>query len=427
MKHAPFGSSLVGAEPGWYRGEYTPYYTASHAAFRAKVREFVETLIRPNVDEYVDKGQYDMSLHRVAHERGISTVVFPKEFGGAKEDHDYFHRLILWDELARCGGGMAFGQLSVNTMALPLITNFGSDEMKQRVAPAVVRGEKFISLAVSEPHAGSDIMNLRTTAVESSDGKSYTIAGVKKWISGGAQANYFVVAARTGEPGIMGLTLFLVERDRPGVGVRRMKTQFDSSHSTAMVTFEDVVVPAENVIGDVGAGFMAFVTNVNSERFTIAVSALRCSRMLYEETLRWAMTRETFGKKLISHQMVRYRLAEMLRHIEQLQDQVERVAFQFNQGVPDTQMGIACALLKVNASTTYELCARDSSTIFGGSSIVREGQGKMVERLYREVNTVKIPGGAADVLLEFAMKDVERKAKKAEKKAAASSGAMAKM
>jgi len=377
----------------------------------------VEEEIRPRVDDWIERGeQYDLGLHKRAHELGISGVLFPGEFGGSEEQHDFFHRVILWDELARCGGGMAFAGLSVTSMALPPILFAGSEELKRRVAPALVRGEKLISLCISEPHAGSDVMNLQATATKSADGRSYVLNGVKKWISGGAQASFFTVAARTGEPGVMGLSLFLVEAERAGVAVRKMKTQFDSTHSTALVTLEDVVVPAENLIGDENAGFFYIVQNLNKERHTIAVSGLRCARTCYEETLRWAMTRETWGQKLVAHQLVRFKLAEMLRQIEQLQDHVERVAFQFASGTPDVDMAVDCSLLKVNASTIFEYCAKEASTIFGGSSLMREGQGKTVERLFREVNAIKIPGGAPDVLLDFAMREVQRQAVKAEKK-----------
>jgi alkylation response protein AidB-like acyl-CoA dehydrogenase len=190
---------------------------------------------------------------------------------------------------------------------------------------------------------------------------------------------------------MMGLTLFLVDTKAKGVNIRKMKTQFDTTHSTCFVTLEDVIVSNNDVIGEENAGFMYLVQNFNKERHTIACSALRLSRLCYEESFRWASTRKTFGSTLISHQLIRYKLAEMLRLIEALQDQIERIAFQFDQGIPDIEMGIDCSLVKVNASRCFEFCAREASQIFGGSSIVQEGQGKVVERLYRQVLTIKIP------------------------------------
>ena len=387
--HPTFGSPVIGSEPSWYRGIPTPYYKQTHVEFRAKVRNFVETKLKPFVDDWIENG-YPMDLHKQFYDEGLGGIIFPDEYGGSISKHDYFHRVILWDELARCGGGMVFAALSVNSMALPPILFAGSDELKQRIAPAVIRGEKFIALAISEPLAGSDISNLHTTAVKTPDGKSWIINGQKKWISGASQADYLTVACRTADTGMMGLSLFAVNAEAPGVSIRKMKTQFDSSHSTCFVTLEDVVVSNDDMIGDENAGFMYLVQNFNKERHTIAISALRQARTCYDEAFRWASTRKTFGQTLISHQLVRYKLAEMLRAMEAVQDQIDRIAFMFDQGMSDLDMAIDCSLVKINASRCFELAAREASQIFGGSSIVREGQGKTVERLYREVRTTNI-------------------------------------
>lgn len=141
------------------------------------MREFVERELLPHVDEWVEKGEYPLEVHRKFYDAGLGGAIYPAEIGGTQGvKHDFFHRLILFDELARCGGGMVFGQFSVNSMALPPIVFAGSETMKKELAPAVVRGEKFISLAVSEPQAGSDVSNLQTTATRSADGKTWTIS-----------------------------------------------------------------------------------------------------------------------------------------------------------------------------------------------------------------------------------------------------------
>jgi alkylation response protein AidB-like acyl-CoA dehydrogenase len=144
---------------------------------------------------------------------------------------------------------------------------------------------------------------------------------------------------------------------------------------------------------------MQIMTNFNHERFVIAAGASRAARMCFAEAFTYAMERTTFGKKLISHQIIRFKLAEMARLIESLHDNLERVAYSFSKGIPDFKMGGACALLKVQSSKTFEYCAREASQIFGGNSIVKEGRGKAVERLYREVRGTAIPGGSEEILL----------------------------
>jgi alkylation response protein AidB-like acyl-CoA dehydrogenase len=211
------------------------------------------------------------------------------------------------------------------------------------------------------------------------------VNGTKKWITGGFYADFFTTAVRTGGEGMGGISLLLIEKETPGINIRKMETQFDNSHNTTFITFDNVHVPVKNLIGEEGQGFLYIVHNFNHERFVIATSAARMARLCFEEAFKYALVRKTFGKTLVQHQLIRFKLAEMARQIESLQDFVERVAFQFSCGVPDHQMGGQCALLKVQASKTFEYCSREASQIFGGSSIVKEGKGKIVERLAREV------------------------------------------
>jgi len=163
-------------------------------------------------------------------------------------------------------------------------------------------------------------------------------------------------------------------------------------------------------------GFMYIVHNFNHERFLISASTCRYARYCYELSFKYAMTRKTFGKTLIKHQIIRFKLAEMARQIESLHDNLERVAFQFKCGISDSKLGGQCALLKVMASKTFEYCAREASQIFGGASIVKEGKGIEVERMYRDVKRAAIPGGSEEILLDFVIRQAENKAKNLKQK-----------
>ena len=146
------------------------------------------------------------------------------------------------------------------------------------------------------------------------------------------------------------------------------------------------------------------VKNFNHERFIIACQYCRMARLAYEEAIKYALVRRTFGKRLVDHQIIRAKLGEMASKVQTLYANMERVAYQFSNGIPDSEMGPQCALLKVQMSTCFEYCAREASQIFGGSSIVREGRGKLVERLYREVRATAIPGGSEEILMDFAVR-----------------------
>mmetsp|Transcript_4763 Transcript_4763/g.5889 ORF Transcript_4763/g.5889 Transcript_4763/m.5889 type:complete len:422 (+) Transcript_4763:122-1387(+) len=410
--YKPYGDLVTFCEPYWYQGFPTPYYTENHIKFRDVVRNFIETEIKPNVDTWLKEGKgYPVSLHEKAYKAGVQGILYPKELGGTQpDDYDSFYEIILWDEMARCGGAGPLGQMSINSMALPPIIQYGSDQIKQRVVKDVVQGRKQCSLMISEPWAGSDVANIRTTAVRKGD--KYIVNGQKKWITGGLIADYFTALVRTGGPGAGGLSLLLLEKDMPGISVRKMETQFDNTHNTTFVELEDVEVPVSNLIGEEGKGFGYIMVNFNHERFVIAIGSCRSSRLCYQEAFHESMTRKVFGRKLIENGVIRWKLAEMARQIEALQDNIERIAFQFSSGVPDSALGSQCALLKVQASKTFEYCAREAVQVFGGSGIVKEGRGKLVERLYREVRGVAIPGGSEEILLDLAIRTAVRKAAK---------------
>ena len=326
------------------------------------------------------------------------------------DDFDAFYEIILWDELARVGGGGALGQMSINSMSLPPIIHYATDEIKDKVLRDVITGKKNCSLMISEPYAGSDVANIRTEAKRSGD--NFIVNGQKKWITGGLFADYFTCLVRTGGAGPGGLSLLLLEKSMPGITVRKMETQFDNTHNTTFVELDDVVVPVSNLIGQEGHGFKYIMVNFNHERFVIACSGCRSARLCYQEAFHEAMSRKVFGQKLIDSGVIRWKLAEMARQIEALQDNIERIAFQFSSGVPDAALGSQCALLKVQTSKVFEYCAREAVQVFGGSGIVKEGRGKLVERLYREVRGVAIPGGSEEILLDLAIRTAVRKAAK---------------
>jgi alkylation response protein AidB-like acyl-CoA dehydrogenase len=220
-----FGDPTPFCEPAHCQGFFDERLRASHWELRAKCRKFVEEELIPNREQWLEDGGYPMSIHEKAYEAGIGGVIFPKEWGGTPpDDYDAFHEMIILDEFARCGAHV-FRQLSINSMALPPIIHYGSQYLKEKVLRDVITGKKQCCLAISEPSAGSDVSGIETTAVLSEDGSHYVVNGQKKWITGGATGDFFTLAVRTGGEGHGGISLLLLERNLPGVRVRKMKTQ----------------------------------------------------------------------------------------------------------------------------------------------------------------------------------------------------------
>jgi len=419
-----FGEIVAFGDPNWYQGWNSLYYKDTHRKFRAAVREFVEKEIMPYAFEWDENRSLPKELYRKAYQAGwLPGVVglWPTEYAGDKiaggvkpEEFDHFHELILIDEVARCGsGGVLWGLLEGLQIGLPPVLKFGSKELRQRVAPQVLRGEKLICLCITEPYAGSDVASIQTTATLSEDKKHYILNGEKKWITNGMFADYFTVAVRTGGEGAKGISMLLVERG-PGVTTKQMLCSGVWSSGTAYVTFEDVQVPVENLIGQENEGFKYIVQNFNHERWGFVVQANRFARVCIEESFKYAHKRETFGKKLIEHPVIRLKLSHMARQVEATHAWLENVTLQMNTLDKQQQATLLAgpiALMKAQATLTFEYCAREAAQIFGGLSYSRGGQGEKIERLYREVRAYAIPGGSEEIMLDLSIRQAMRLSK----------------
>eukprot|EP01123_Difflugia_compressa_P012649 TRINITY_DN5504_c0_g1_i1.p1 TRINITY_DN5504_c0_g1~~TRINITY_DN5504_c0_g1_i1.p1 ORF type:complete len:539 (-),score=108.19 TRINITY_DN5504_c0_g1_i1:6-1601(-) len=415
-----FGSQIPYGDPTWYQGWNSPYYKESHISFRAYVRNFVETEIMPFCHDWDEDKKIPRELFLKCAQSGLLPALngapWPVELVGDSvaggllkaSEFDSFHELILIDEFSRCGsGGVGWGLFGGLAIGLPPIVHFGSQEMKERVAIPCFRGEKVICLAITEPTGGSDVANLACEARKTPDGKFYIVNGEKKWITNGIFADFFTVAVRTGGPGARGVSLLLIEKSFPGVVTRPMKCSGVWPSGTTYITFEDVKVPVENLIGEENSGFKYIMYNFNHERFQIVAQANRLARVCLEEAMKYSVKRKTFGKRLIEHGVIRNKLAHMARHVECTHAALENVTYQMCTMSHDEarkKLGGPIALLKAQSTQTFELCAREAAQIFGGLAYTRGGQGEKVERLYREVRAYAIPGGSEEIMLDLAVK-----------------------
>ncbi|KAI1082415.1 acyl-CoA dehydrogenase NM domain-like protein [Whalleya microplaca] len=421
----PFGAQIPFADPSWYQSYHSPYFNESHAALRAEIREWVESDIEPNVTEWDEKKEVPREIFLEAGRRGylagLLGVHYPVEYtknsvkSVAPEKWDLFHEMIVTDELSRVGsGGFVWNMIGGFGIGGPPLIKFGKKPLKDRIMPGILSGEKRICLAITEPDAGSDVANLNCEAKLSEDGKHYIVNGEKKWITNGIWCDYFTTAVRTGGEGMNGVSLLLIEREAGGVSTRRMDCQGVWSSGTTYITFEDVKVPVENLLGKENQGFKVIMTNFNHERMGIIIQCLRFSRVCYEESVKYANKRRTFGKKLIEHPVIRMKLAHMARQIEASYNWLENLIYQC-QKMGDTEamlrLGGPIAGLKAQSTLTFEFCAREASQIFGGLSYSRGGQGAKVERLYRDVRAYAIPGGSEEIMLDLSMRQSLRVAK----------------
>jgi acyl-CoA dehydrogenase len=348
----------------------------------------------PNIDAWEDARELPRALHRKAAEAGVLGLGYPEEYGGHSEGFDIFHSLTQSEELARPGAGGLGASLMTHGIGLPPILRMGSDEMKRRIAPEVLSGDKIIALAITEPSGGSDVAQLKTRAEKV--GNKYVVNGSKMFITSGMRADYVTVAVRTGGAGMGGISLMLIETDRPGFTRTPLEKMGWHCSDTAALHFDDVEVPPENMIGPENGGFIGIMQNFNSERLGMAMGCCAMARVCLAEAAEWATTRETFGKRLAQHQSIRIKLADMARQIEATQAWVDLCAWQHREG---KGRPADYAMLKVQATRMLEAVARDAAQVLGGASYMK---GSKVERIYREVRVNAIGGGSEEIMLDLA-------------------------
>ncbi|KAH7907014.1 acyl-CoA dehydrogenase/oxidase [Hygrophoropsis aurantiaca] len=412
-------STVPYAEPTWLaEGYHSPYYTDNHREFQKAMRKFVDENIYEDAQAREEDGKRpsqsvfdkmaEVNLHAMRmgpgkHLKGLilmNGIVKPEQF-------DYFHELIITQEIVRCGArGYGDGLLGGKVIGLPPVLNFGSDELKAKIIPEVFSGKKFICLAISEAQAGSDVMGLQTTAVKSEDGKEWIINGAKKWITNATQISIFTVGCKTED----GLTVILVERG-PGVETRQLKTSYSTSAGTAYITFDNVRVPVGNTLGEEGGGIFVILSNFNHERWVMCCSSARSQRAMIEECLKWATQRKAFGKPLISQAVIRSKLAAMIARAESVQSWLENITYQMNHMTYKQQankLAGQIAFLKSYSTQCAQLTAKDAVQIFGGRGITRTGMGRFVEHYYRTVTFDALLGGAEDVLADLGVRQAMR-------------------
>lgn len=374
---------------------HNPFLNDSHETWRAQLRRFVDKEITPYVDEWDEQGFIPDALWPKAAEFGLLGLGYPEEYGGTSQGIDLYHHNIVGEEMARTSLGGLPSTLLSHGIGLPPVVAFGSEELKQELISPVLAGEKRIALAITEPSGGSDVANLQTTAVRNGD--HYIVNGSKTFISGGMGANWFTTGVRTGGAGAAGVSVLVIPANAEGVSRTPLaKKQGWWCSDTATLYFDNVKVPAGNLLAEEGHGFLVIANNFNAERMAMCVMMEASARVCLEEAVNWARDRQTFGKRLADHQVIRHKVAEMKQRINACQAYIAYCSRQMIDGSADFG---DIALLKVQCSQTMEFCAREAMQILGGIGYMR---GNRVERIYREVRVNAIGGGSEEIMRDLA-------------------------
>ncbi|KRX00823.1 Cytochrome b5-like heme/steroid binding domain [Pseudocohnilembus persalinus] len=404
-------------DPNWCQGFNSPYYNDSHTVFRIEARKFAQEHISPYVDQWDMDKKIPLDVMKTLGHLGCFAVIigkpFPKKYfksdtilGVDVDKLDYFHELVLIEESMKgLSNGVIWGFGSI-AIALPPLLNYGSEFLKDKYVSQVLYGEKIISLAVTEPWAGSDVAGIQTTATLTEDGKFYIVNGMKKFITSGAYADIFTTAVRTDEDKYFGVSLLIIEKSMPGVKTRPMNMQGAWGSGTGFIVFENVKVPVENLIGDEGSAFLYIMNNFNHERFQVTIECLGASRLMVEECMRYAHNRNAFGKKLIDQPVIKQKLAYMIKETESLQAWLEQIAYNLQRATEKHNKILAGAIgiCKAHSTIVLENILKEAVQIFGGNGYQRGSVGSKVERYYRDMKSLTLGGGAPEIMFDMAIR-----------------------
>lgn len=371
--------------------------TPERQALRASVRGFAEREILPYLADWEREGELPRSLHEAAGKAGMLGIGFAAEVGG--QGGDLVDSTILAEELheAGCSGGLLASLLTCG-IAVPHIVASGDPAQIERWVAPTLAGAKIGSLAITEPGGGSDVGHLTTSARR--DGDHFVVNGAKTFITSGCRADFVVTAVRTGGPGAGGVSLLVVEAGTEGFTVSRKLDKMGWRCSdTAELSYVDVRVPAENLVGAPGTGFAQIAGAFVIERIALAAQAYSGAQRCLDLTVQWCRDRETFGKPLITRQSVQNTLADMHRRIDVARVYSRRVAERYADGERDLIAEVCHA--KNTAVETGEWVANQAVQLFGGLGYMSESE---VERQYRDMRILGIGGGTTEILTALAAK-----------------------
>lgn len=378
--------------------EFTTYFNETHEQVRDTIRKFVAEHIAPNINDWEEAGTFPRKIYELAGDAGILGLGYPDAYGGVCEG-DVFMKVAASEELMRSGSGGLVASLGSIDIALPTISKWGSEALKQRVMSDVISGRKIAALAITEPSGGSDVAGIKTRAV--SEGDFYRVSGSKTFITSGIRADYYTVAVRTGGEGYGGISLLLMEKGMAGFTTGQpLKKMGWWASDTAELFFDDVCVPKSNLIGVENAGFFAIMTNFQMERLNLAVMANMTAQLALEECLGYVTEREAFGKPLSKMQVIRHKLADMATQIDVSREYNYRVAAMIQVGSPAIK---EVSMAKNFATRTSDFVTYEATQIFGGMGFMRES---LVERLYRDNRILSIGGGTHEIMNEVIAKQL---------------------
>lgn len=365
-------------------------YDEDHALFRDQVKRFFEQELHPKLEQWEVDGIVDRDFWRAAGAAGLLCPTVPEAYGGLGLDFRY--NAIIDEELAYAGSSAGLPLQS--DIVVDYIVAYGSDEQRARWLPRMISGETIVAIAMTEPNAGSDLQGIQTTARKDADG--WVVNGAKTYITNGQLADLIIVAAKS-DPGAgaRGVSLFLVEADRPGfTRGRNLDKIGQHSADTSELSFADVRIPHENILGEEGKGFAYLMGKLSQERLSIAVSAQASAQRAFDEAVDFTKQRKAFGKTVFDLQNTRFTLGELAAKLQVGWAHLDWAIIRHAKG--ELTAAEASAAKLFHTELLFEV-ADKALQLHGGAGYMNE---YMIARLWRDARVTRIFGGTSEIMKE---------------------------
>lgn len=372
------------------------YFNEDHKLFRESLRDFLNKEVHPNVDQWEEERKIPRTIWEKMGAMGYLGLNYPEAYGG--QNLDFFYSVVFVEEIAKCwSGGFSIALAVQAYMSSTYIFHHGTEAVKQKYLTPAIQGKKICSIAITEPNAGSDVANIRTTAKK--EGDHYIVNGSKTFITNAVYGDVLIVVCKTDtSKGFNGFSLILMDRNAEGVSATKLKKMGWHASDTAELAFDNVKVPAENLLGEEGQGFIYLMNGLQLERLVGAVLAIGGIDAAMAYTLNYMSEREAFGRPINRFQVLRHRIAQLATEQESMRHFVYHTCRMHNDGQYAVKEASMCKLL---ASELSDKAAYQLLQMFGGYGYMEEYK---MARFFRDSRIGTIGGGSSEIMREIISK-----------------------
>lgn len=373
------------------------YLTEEHQLFRKTLRDFLDKEVVPYVDQWEDEERVPKAIFKRFGEMGFFGISQEEKYGGS--NLDFWYDVIFIEEISRINSGGAGASLSAHPyLSMSHLKHEASDYIKEKYLRKAITGEYVGALAITEPHAGSDVAGIKTTAKKQGD--KYIINGSKCFITNGVFCDYMIVACKTNDTGASGISLILVEGNTKGITRNNLKKLGWKASDTAEIAFDNVEVPIENLVGEENKGFYYIMQRFELERLTLALGAIASSEWAIDYTLQYMSERKAFGRTINKFQVLRHRIAQLATELESIKTYTYLICQMHHEKkycVKEASMS------KLLATELSDKVAYQCLQMFGGYGYMEEYK---IARFFRDSRLGTIGGGSSEIMCEIIAKMV---------------------